>query len=60
MATLLACAQGKLTIRDIKFMLEIPSANSWLVQISTVPGTALYLCEVEYSKEDWKQFKTTL
>lgn len=55
-ASLVAVAQGKVTIRDIKFMLEIPSHRSWCPQIKTLPAHGLYLCEVEYAKEDWDTF----
>lgn len=57
-AALVALAQGKVTIRDLKLMLEIPSRHSWCPQIKTLPAHGLYLCEVEYSKEDLDTFRT--
>ncbi|KAJ8985008.1 hypothetical protein NQ317_016919 [Molorchus minor] len=54
---LVAVAQGKVSIKDIKFMLEIPSHQSWCKQIKTLPAHGLYLCEVEYSKEDRDTFR---
>lgn len=58
-AALTAVAQGKVTLKDIKFMLEIPSCRTCYPQIKTFPAHGLYLCEVEYSKEDLATFKTT-
>ncbi|KAJ8912945.1 hypothetical protein NQ315_017276 [Exocentrus adspersus] len=56
--SLVAAAQGKVTLRDIKFMLEIPSHQSWCSQIKTLPAHGLYLCQVEYRKEDWDTFRS--
>lgn len=58
-AALAAVAQGKVTLKDIKFMLEVPSFRSWYPQLKTFPAHGLYLCEVEYSKKDLASFKTT-
>ncbi|CAH1154095.1 unnamed protein product [Phaedon cochleariae] len=55
-ASLVALAQGKITIRDIKLMLEVPSLHSWCPQIKTLPAHGLYLCEVEYAREDLDTF----
>lgn len=60
MGTLIAVAQGKVTTRDIKFMLEIPSHRSWNPVIKSVPPQGLYLCQVEYDKKDLDTFKDTL
>nr|CAI5833939.1 unnamed protein product [Callosobruchus analis] len=57
-ASLVAVAQGKVSLRDIKFMLEVPSRHSWCPQIKTVPAHGLYLCQVEYSQEDQQTFRT--
>ncbi|CAG9760000.1 unnamed protein product [Ceutorhynchus assimilis] len=46
--TLLSAAVGRITLRDIKFMLEIPSKHSWIPKIRSLPGYGLYLCEIEY------------
>nr|XP_022918176.1 tRNA pseudouridine synthase-like 1 isoform X2 [Onthophagus taurus] len=51
-AALIAAAQGKVSTRDIKFMLEVPSHHSWDPRIKTVPAHGLYLCEVSYSETD--------
>lgn len=59
MAALIGVAQGKNTLRDIKFMLEIPSSRSWDRGLRVVPAHGLYLCEVGYSKEDLLTFRTT-
>ncbi|CAG9860361.1 unnamed protein product [Phyllotreta striolata] len=59
-AALVALADGKVTIRDIKFMLEIPSRHSWCPQLKTAPAHGLYLCQVEYSKEDLDTFRADL
>ncbi|KAK5645397.1 hypothetical protein RI129_006697 [Pyrocoelia pectoralis] len=59
-ASLIAVAKGIVTAKDIKFMLEIPSHQSWNPKIKTVPAHGLYLCEVAYSKEDRDTFKEQL
>lgn len=57
MAALISVAQGKVTTKDIKFMLEIPSHRSWNPVIKTVPAHGLYLCRVEYNRRDTDTFK---
>lgn len=57
---MIAVAQGKVTTKDIKFMLEIPSHQSWNPSIKTVPAHGLYLCQVEYARSDLETFKETL
>lgn len=59
MAALVGVAQGKITLKDIKLMLEIPSSQSWYSQLKVVPAHGLYLCEVGYAKEDLDTFRTT-
>lgn len=57
---LIAVAQGKVTSRDIKFMLEVPSHNSWDPRIKTAPAHGLYLCEVAYKECDIQTFKARI
>lgn len=59
MAALVGVAQGKITLNDIKLMLEIPSPHSWCNQVKVVSAHGLYLCEVGYSKEDLDTFRST-
>ncbi|XP_050501442.1 tRNA pseudouridine synthase-like 1 [Diabrotica virgifera virgifera] len=59
-AALIALAQGKISLSDIKLMLEVPSRHSWCPQIKTLPAHGLYLCEVEYSKGDLDTFRAEL
>lgn len=59
-AALIALAQGRIEIRDIKLMLEVPSRYSWYPQIKILPAYGLYLCEVEYGKDDLDTFRTEL
>lgn len=59
MAALVGVAQGKITLNDIKLMLEIPSQQSWCSELKVVPAHGLYLCEVGYTKDDIKTFRTT-
>ncbi|KAL1491418.1 hypothetical protein ABEB36_012019 [Hypothenemus hampei] len=47
-ATLLSAGAGRITLKDIQFMLQVPSKHSWNSQIKTVPGYGLYLCNIEY------------
>lgn len=58
-AALVGVAQGKITLNDIKLMLEIPSLNSWYDQLRVVPAHGLYLCEVGYTNEDFNTFRIT-
>lgn len=58
--SLVAVAKGKVTNRDLKLMLEVPSHNSWDPRIKTAPPQGLYLCEVEYSPEDRETFRDKL
>lgn len=60
MASLIAVAQGKVTARDIKFMIEVPSHRSWNPSIKTAPAHGLYLCEVAYSQNDIGTFRDRL
>lgn len=53
--TLIALAQGRITKKDVYEMITIPGTHNWMNQIKIVPGTALYLCEVVYDKELYKQ-----
>lgn len=60
MASLIAVAQGKVTSRDIKFMIEVPSHRSWDTRLKTVPAYGLYLCEVAYPKDVLETFREQL
>lgn len=57
---LVAAAQGKISVRDLKFMLEIPSRQSWDPRIRAAPAYGLYLCQVHYNKNDIETFKEFL
>ncbi|CAH0555705.1 unnamed protein product [Brassicogethes aeneus] len=59
-ATLVAVAQGKVSLRDIKYMLEVPAVSSWLPQIKLVEAHGLYLSEVRYSPEDVALFRESI
>lgn len=57
---LVAVAKGKVTTRDLKFMLQVPSHNSWDPRIKPAPAHGLYLCEVKYSPSTREKFKSNL
>ena len=59
MGVLIALAQGIVTTRDIRFMLEVPSHLSWESRVHLVPAHALYLREVGYSDEDRRTFRSS-
>lgn len=52
MGTLLAAAKGSISLRDIQFMLQVPSKHSWVPAVKSVPGHGLYLCNIEYPPEN--------
>lgn len=49
---LLGLAQHRITLEDVRTMLEVPSANSWPKRIKTMPPQGLYLSKVNYRDED--------
>ncbi|KAK9879891.1 hypothetical protein WA026_008391 [Henosepilachna vigintioctopunctata] len=57
---IIAAAQGKISVKDIKFMLEIPSRHSWDTRIKPAPPYGLYLCQVHYRQTDIDTFKEFL
>lgn len=53
-ATLIAVGNGKINIRDVREMLTIPSKHSWDYRIQPVPSGGLYLIDVEYPPDIFK------
>ncbi|XP_044260893.1 tRNA pseudouridine synthase-like 1 [Tribolium madens] len=53
-ASLVALAQGKITPKEVKLMLEVPSHRSWNDRIKTVPAYGLYLCDVSYDRSVYR------
>jgi tRNA U38,U39,U40 pseudouridine synthase TruA len=45
---LISVAAGRISIEDIRYMLENPSEHSWNKRIVVVPPHGLYLTDVEY------------
>lgn len=50
--TLIAVGREKITLKEVKFMLEVPSHLSWNPRVHLAPSYGLYLCQVEYSPKD--------
>ncbi|XP_046995765.1 tRNA pseudouridine synthase-like 1 isoform X3 [Schistocerca americana] len=51
-AALIAVAQGRLTLEDVQYMLDVPSKDSWNPKAVTVPPYGLFLVNVEYDPQD--------
>jgi tRNA U38,U39,U40 pseudouridine synthase TruA len=45
---LISVAAGRISVEDIRYMLENPSEHSWNHRIIVVPPHGLYLTDVEY------------
>lgn len=52
LAALIGVAEGKLTPKDIKVMLQVPSKHSWHSCLHNCPAHGLYLCNIEYNPKD--------
>ncbi|XP_046412888.1 tRNA pseudouridine synthase A isoform X2 [Neodiprion pinetum] len=53
--TLITLGLGKITERDIRCMLQVPSRHNWDSRVQVLPPYALYLCEVGYDPLDLKK-----
>jgi tRNA U38,U39,U40 pseudouridine synthase TruA len=45
---LISVAEGRVSVEEIRYMLENPSKHSWNKRIIVVPPYGLYLMDVEY------------
>ena len=57
---LISVAAGRLSVEDIRYMLENPSEHSWNKRIIVVPPHGLYLTDVEYDPLDMAMSQETV
>jgi tRNA U38,U39,U40 pseudouridine synthase TruA len=57
---LISVAIGRISIEDIRYMLENPSEHSWNKRIKVVPPHGLYLTDVEYDPLEMSMSQETV
>jgi len=57
---LIGVAAGRISIEDIRYMLENPSEHSWNNGIIVVPPHGLYLTDVEYDPLEMAMSRDTV
>jgi len=57
---LISVAAGRISIEDIRYMLENPSEHSWNNRIIVVPPHGLYLTDVEYDPREMAMSQETV
>ena len=50
--TLIAVATGRISLEEVKYMLDTPSKHSWDNRIVVAPAHGLYLLDVEYDSKE--------
>jgi len=57
---LISVAAGRISIEDIRYMLENPTEHSWNKRIIVVPPHGLYLTDVEYDPLEMAMSRETV